>query len=101
MEGAMAREAVQRAASSANQEATAWDEAADRLGNAARIWEEKNVSAIVAGFTEDCVVRYADLPIFRGRAALAKFLDARFRRAKDYKIEKTLLVTHENRTANS
>ena len=36
-----------------------------------------NVEGIVAGFTEDCVVRFGDLPEFRGRAELEKFFRAR------------------------
>src|ERR1700759_3021376 len=32
-----------------------------------------NVEALVAGFTEDCIVRFGAIPEFRGRDALRKF----------------------------
>ena len=49
-----------------------------------------NVEGIVAGFTEDCVVRFGDLPEFRGRAELEKFFRARAARQKGYRLRKEL-----------
>jgi nuclear transport factor 2 (NTF2) superfamily protein len=49
-----------------------------------------NVEGLVAGFTPDCVVRFGDLPEFRGHDALRKFFTARSQRQKDYKLTKTL-----------
>jgi nuclear transport factor 2 (NTF2) superfamily protein len=49
-----------------------------------------NVEGIVAGFTEDCVVRFGDLPEFRGKAELARFFRARSARQKGYRLRKEL-----------
>jgi nuclear transport factor 2 (NTF2) superfamily protein len=60
-----------------------------------------NVEGIVAGFTEDCVVRFGDLAEFRGRAALEKFFRARAARQKGYRLTKTLMALSGDTLANS
>jgi nuclear transport factor 2 (NTF2) superfamily protein len=47
-----------------------------------------NVDALVAGFTEDCVVRFGVIPEFRGRDALRKFFEARRAKQKGYRLRK-------------
>src|ERR1700760_2681887 len=47
-----------------------------------------NVEALVAGFTEDCVVRFGVIPEFRGHDALRKFFSARSVRQKGYRLNK-------------
>jgi nuclear transport factor 2 (NTF2) superfamily protein len=47
-----------------------------------------NVEGIVAGFTDDCLVRFGDLPEIRGKAALEKFFRARSARQKGYRLRK-------------
>ncbi|HKX09278.1 MAG TPA: nuclear transport factor 2 family protein [Stellaceae bacterium] len=49
-----------------------------------------NVEGIVAGFTDDCVVRFSDMPEFRGKAELTRFLRARSARQKGYRLRKEL-----------
>ena len=49
-----------------------------------------NVEGIVAGFTEECVVRFGDLPEFRGKAELTRFFRARSARQKGYRLRKEL-----------
>lgn len=49
-----------------------------------------NVDGLVAGFTPDCVVRFGDLPEFRGHEALRKFFTARSQRQRNYQLTKTL-----------
>ena len=49
-----------------------------------------NVPALIAGFTEDCIVRFGDIPEFRGRAALEKLFLGRSQRQKDYSLRKEL-----------
>jgi nuclear transport factor 2 (NTF2) superfamily protein len=49
-----------------------------------------NIEALVAGFTEDCVVRFGDLPEIRGRAALEKLFQARRSRQRNYRLRKEL-----------
>jgi nuclear transport factor 2 (NTF2) superfamily protein len=47
-----------------------------------------NIDALVAGFTEDCVVRFGILPEFSGREALRAFFLARSARQKGYRLNK-------------
>jgi nuclear transport factor 2 (NTF2) superfamily protein len=47
-----------------------------------------NIDALVAGFTEDCVVRFGVIPEFRGRDGLRKFFTARSAKQKGYRLRK-------------
>src|SRR5215813_991573 len=47
-----------------------------------------NIDALVAGFTEDCIVRFGNVPEFRGHDALRKFFTARSARQKGYRLKK-------------
>ncbi len=60
-----------------------------------------NVEGIVAGFTEDCVVRFGDLAEFRGRAELEKFFRARAARQKGYRLRKQLKALTGDTIANT
>ncbi len=47
-----------------------------------------NIDALVAGFTEDCVVRFGTVAEFRGRDKLRAFFEARSAKQKDYRLKK-------------
>jgi nuclear transport factor 2 (NTF2) superfamily protein len=47
-----------------------------------------NIDALVAGFTEDCIVRFGVIPEFRGSDALRKFFTARSAKQKGYRLRK-------------
>ena len=47
-----------------------------------------NVAGILAGFTDDCLVRFGDLPEIKGKAALEKFFRARSARQQGYRLRK-------------
>lgn len=49
-----------------------------------------NVDALVDGFTPDCIIRFCDLPEFRGHERLRKFFISRSQRQKNYTLVKTL-----------
>jgi nuclear transport factor 2 (NTF2) superfamily protein len=49
-----------------------------------------NVDALVDGFTPDCIIRFCDLPEFKGHGPLRKFFTARTQRQKNYTLVKTL-----------
>ena len=49
-----------------------------------------NIPGLLAGFTDDCVVRFGDMPEFRGKAALEEFFRARSARQKGYRLRKQL-----------
>jgi nuclear transport factor 2 (NTF2) superfamily protein len=47
-----------------------------------------NIDALVAGFTDDCVVRFGTVPEFRGREALRAFFTARSIKQNGYRLNK-------------
>jgi nuclear transport factor 2 (NTF2) superfamily protein len=59
-----------------------------------------NIPALLAGFTEDCVVRFGDLPEFRGRAALEELFRSRSERQQDYRLRKELRALMGDTIAN-
>lgn len=59
-----------------------------------------DVEKILAGFTDDVIVRFADVPEMTGKAAAEKFLRARFARQKNYNLTKTLRVLEGNMIGN-
>ena len=59
-----------------------------------------NIEALVAGFTEDCVVRFGTVPQFSGRAALREFFTARSARQKGYRLRKEFRAMMNDVIAN-
>jgi nuclear transport factor 2 (NTF2) superfamily protein len=59
-----------------------------------------DVEALVHGFTDDCVFRFAEQPERRGRDALRAFFTARLSRQKNYRLNKTLLALDGNVLTN-
>jgi len=49
-----------------------------------------NVDALADGFTEDCIVRFGNVPEFRGREAVRAFFKMRSARQKNYRLTKQL-----------
>lgn len=64
------------------------------------MFHRRDIDALVHGFTEDCVFRFAEQPEQRGRDALREFFAARLSRQRDYRLAKTLLALQGNRLAN-
>jgi len=59
-----------------------------------------NIDALLAGFTQDCVVKFGDLPELKGKAALEKLFRARMERQKDYRLKKEFRALAGNVIAN-
>jgi nuclear transport factor 2 (NTF2) superfamily protein len=59
-----------------------------------------NIDALVAGFTDDCVVRFGTVPELRGRAALREFFTARSARQKNYRLDKQFRALMGDTIAN-
>ena len=59
-----------------------------------------DVPAILAGFTDDVIIRFADLPEMRGLAEAEKFLRARFARQKNYRLKKSLRMVEGSMIGN-
>jgi nuclear transport factor 2 (NTF2) superfamily protein len=64
------------------------DEARAFVAHVESLFMPWNIDALVAGFTEDCVVRFGVIPEFRGREALRKFFEARQAKQKGYRLRK-------------
>jgi nuclear transport factor 2 (NTF2) superfamily protein len=59
-----------------------------------------DIPGLLAGFTDDCIVRFGDLPEFRGKAALEKLFRSRSERQKDYRLRKEFRALMGERIAN-
>jgi nuclear transport factor 2 (NTF2) superfamily protein len=59
-----------------------------------------DIPALLAGFTEDCVVRFGDMPEFRGRAALEKLFRGRAERQQNYRLRKQFRALMGDTIAN-
>jgi nuclear transport factor 2 (NTF2) superfamily protein len=64
------------------------DEARALVKHVESLFMPWNIDALVAGFTEDCVVRFGTVPEIRGRAALRDFFTARSAKQKNYRLRK-------------
>ena len=64
------------------------------------MFHRRDVAALVNGFTEDCVFRFAEQPEQRGRQALQVFLTARLARQKNYRLRKSLMTIDGNLLTN-
>lgn len=67
-----------------------WDAAKCLVQDVEDAFGAANLARIEQGFTEDVVTRFADFPEMRGRAAVMRFLRARFARTNGYRLRKTL-----------
>jgi nuclear transport factor 2 (NTF2) superfamily protein len=59
-----------------------------------------NIPGLLAGFTEDCVIRFGDLPEFRGKAELEKLFRSRSERQIGYRLRKELRALSGDMLAN-
>ena len=64
------------------------------------MFHRRDIEALVHGFTEDCVFRFAEQPELRGREALRVLFTARLSRQKNYRLRKTLMALDGNVLAN-
>jgi nuclear transport factor 2 (NTF2) superfamily protein len=80
--------AQHKAQSTSDRNPTTVEEARSFVRYVESLFMPWNVDALVAGFTEDCVVRFGTVPEFTGREALRRFFEARAARQKGYRLEK-------------
>jgi nuclear transport factor 2 (NTF2) superfamily protein len=59
-----------------------------------------DIAGLLAGFTEDCLVRFGDMPELRGKAALEKLFRSRMERQRDYRLRKELRALSGDTIAN-
>jgi nuclear transport factor 2 (NTF2) superfamily protein len=67
---------------------------------AQRDFENQNVESILGGYTDDVVIRFADVPEVRGKIAAERFLRARFARQRNYRLNKVLRMVDRNMVGN-
>lgn len=73
-----------------------FDDAKAVLERAQRLLNAGDVSEVMRTFTSDVVVRFADFPETCGRPPLEAFLQARFARQKNYRLQKQLRAVSNN-----
>jgi len=76
------------------------DEARAFVAHVQSLFMPWDIPALLAGFTEDCVVRFGDMPEFRGQAALEQLFRSRSERQKDYRLKKELRALTGDTIAN-
>ena len=76
------------------------DEARAFVAHVQSLFMPWNIEGLLAGFTDDCIVRFGDLPEFRGKAALEKLFRSRSERQKDYRLRKELRALAGDTIAN-
>ena len=76
------------------------DEAQVFVAHVESLFMPWNIEALLAGFTDDCIVRFGDLPEFRGKAELEKLFRSRCERQKDYRLRKELRSLAGDKIAN-
>jgi nuclear transport factor 2 (NTF2) superfamily protein len=59
-----------------------------------------NLDALAEGFTEDCVVRFGNVPEFRGRAAVRTFFAARSAKQRNYRLVKEFRSLADDKITN-
>ncbi|MGH6778219.1 MAG: nuclear transport factor 2 family protein [Bradyrhizobium sp.] len=64
------------------------EEARSLVAYVASLFMPWNVDTLVAGFTDDCVVRFGVIPEFKGHDALRTFFEARRAKQKGYRLNK-------------
>ena len=76
------------------------DEARAFVAHVQSLFMPWDIPGLIAGFTDDCVVRFGDLPEFRGKAALEELFRSRSERQKDYRLSKELRALMGDTIAN-
>ncbi len=59
-----------------------------------------DIEGLLAGFTDDCVVRFGDMPEFRGKEQLERLFRARSQRQKNYRLCKEFRALMGDTIAN-
>lgn len=65
------------------------DQARAMVAGFVEAFHKQDVEALAAGWTEDIVIRFADLPAIKGKVAAKAWVAARFARQQDYRLVKS------------
>ncbi len=70
------------------------------VGEAERAFGSADIEACLGAFTDDVVVRFADIPEICGKAGLERFLRARFARQRNYRLTKHLRMVDDDKVGS-
>ena len=76
------------------------DEARAFVARVESLFMPWNIGALLAGFTDDCVVKFGDLPELQGKTALEQLFHSRMERQKDYRLIKEFRALMGDKIAN-
>ncbi|MBU4565657.1 MAG: nuclear transport factor 2 family protein [Desulfarculus sp.] len=65
------------------------DQAKAMVAGFVEAFHSQDVEALAQGWTEDVVIRFADLPEIKGKQAAKQWVASRFARQRDYRLVKT------------
>ena len=76
------------------------DEARAFVAHVESLFMPWHIPALLAGFTDDCVIRFGDLPEFHGKTELERLFRSRSERQIGYRLRKELRVLSGDMLAN-
>ena len=76
------------------------DEARAFVAHVESLFMPSNIEALLAGFTEDCVIRFGDLPELHGKPALEDLFQSRMGRQAGYRLKKEFRALMGDKIAN-
>jgi nuclear transport factor 2 (NTF2) superfamily protein len=76
------------------------DEARAFVAHVESLFMPWNIEALLAGFTEDCVIRFGDLPELHGKPALEDLFQSRMGRQAGYRLKKEFRALMGDKIAN-
>jgi nuclear transport factor 2 (NTF2) superfamily protein len=76
------------------------DEARAFVAHVQSLFMPWNIEGLLAGFTDDCIVRFGDLSEFCGKTMLEQLFRSRSERQKDYRLHKELRALAGDTIAN-
>ncbi|MGA8401761.1 MAG: nuclear transport factor 2 family protein [Stellaceae bacterium] len=76
------------------------DEARTFVAHVESLFMPWNIEALLAGFTEDCVIRFGDLPELRGKPVLEDLFQSRMGRQVGYRLKKEFRALMDDKIAN-
>jgi nuclear transport factor 2 (NTF2) superfamily protein len=78
-----------------------WDEAQAMLRRSEDRFQRGDVEGLIGRYADDIIIRFADLPEIRGKAAAERFFRKRFAKQRDYRLQKVLFLVAGQKIANS
>lgn len=76
------------------------DEARAFVAHVESLFMPWNIEGLLAGFTEDCVIRFGDLPELRGKPAVEDLFRSRMGRQVGYRLKKEFRALMGDKIAN-